>query len=323
MKKNYIIGAVVLACAVVAAIGGSVYYYENGKKLSSGVVQKQGKNKVKADKEISKESNKEVHKVEEVQKPNTLSKTIMEIDKENYDTYQWWNASESQLLEKLSSEAKEYKDAQIQSIVDNAKEIPSYLIRLAVMHPESIPYVAGYPTRKVNQPINIKPYYTPGKIPLFEQWDKQWGYDQYGEGPLATDGCGPTSLAMVAVGLTGNTSINPKVVADYSETHGGYVPGEGTSWSLMSDLGPHFGVKGTRISESQVIDELKAGHPVIAAMGPGTFTLTGHFMVLTGVTPDGKITLNDPDSIKYSNETWNFNQIATSARAYWSFTKIN
>ena len=318
MKKSYIIGAVALACAVVAAIGGSVYYYENGKKVSSELVQKQDKSKVDTNKKVDKEVNKE-----EVQKPNTLSKTIMEIDKENYDTYQWWNASEGQLLEKLSSEAKEYKDEQIQSIVDNAKEIPSYLIRLAVMHPESIPYVAGYPTRKINQPINIKPYYTPGKIPLFEQWDKQWGYDQYGEGPLATDGCGPTSLAMVAVGLTGNTSINPKVVADYSETHGGYVPGEGTSWSLMSNLAPHFGIEGKRIPESQVIDELKAGHPVIAAMGPGIFTLTGYFMVLTGVTPDGKITLNDPDSIKYSNETWNFNQIATSARAFWSFTKIN
>lgn len=314
MKKSYIIGSVALACAVVAAIGGSVYYYENGKKVSSELVQKKDKSKADTNKKINKE---------EVQKPNTLSKTIMEIDKENYDTYQWWNASEGQLLEKLSSEAKKYKDEQIQSIVDNAKEIPSYLIRLAVMHPESIPYVAGYPTRKINQPINIKPYYTPGKIPLFEQWDKQWGYDQYGEGPLATDGCGPTSLAMVAVGLTGNTSINPKVVADYSETHGGYVPGEGTSWSLISDLAPHFGIKGKRIPESQVIDELKAGHPVIVAMGPGIFTLTGHFMVLTGVTPDGKITLNDPDSIKYSNETWNFNQIATSARAFWSFTKIN
>lgn len=318
MKKSYIIGAVALACAVVAAIGGAVYYYENGKKVSSELVQKKDKSKVDTNKKVHKEVNKE-----EVQKPNTLSKTIMEIDKENYDTYQWWNASEGQLLEKLSSEAKEYKDEQIQSIVDNAKEIPSYLIRLAVMHPESIPYVAGYPTRKINQPINIKPYYTPGKIPLFEQWDKQWGYDQYGEGPLATDGCGPTSLAMVAVGLTGNTLINPKVVADYSETHGGYVPGEGTSWSLMSDLAPHFGIEGKRIPENQVIDELKAGHPVIAAMGPGIFTLTGHFMVLTGITPDGKITLNDPDSIKYSNETWNFNQIATSARAFWSFTKIN
>lgn len=314
MKKSYIAGIVASVCVVIAAIAGGSYYIESGKRVNSKSTSKSVEKK-------SQDEKKSVVKEEE--KPNTVSKTIMEIDKGNYDTYKWWNATNEELLAQLSSEAKEYKDSQIQSIVDNAANIPAYLIRLAVMHPESIPYVAGYPTRKLNQPINVDAYYTPGKIPLFEQWDKQWGYDFYGEGPLATDGCGPTALAMVAVGLTGNTSINPKVVADYSAAHGGYVAGEGTSWSLMSDLAPHFGVKGTRIQESQVIAALKEGHPVIATMGPGTFTLTGHFMVLTGVTPDGKVTINDPDSIKFSQESWNFNEIATSTRAYWSFSKIN
>lgn len=315
MKKSYIIGALVVACVIIGAIVGGTYYAEHSGSTHSKIISKPINEKNKDKKDV-------IAKVKEA-KPNSLSKVIMEIDKENYDTNKWWNATNEELLTQLSSEAKEYKDSQIQSIVDNAANIPSYLVRLAVMHPESIPYVAGYTTRKLNQPINVNAYYTPGKIPLFEQWDKQWGYDFYGEGPLATDGCGPTALAMVAVGLTGNTSINPKVVADYSEAHGGYVPGAGTSWSLMSNLAPHFGVEPTRISESQVMDSLKQGHPVIVIMGPGTFTLTGHFMVLTGVTPDGKITLNDPDSIKFSHETWSLDQIAASARAYWSFTKIN
>lgn len=318
MKKKYIIAVLILAAAIIFGLSAATAV-SNRKEAT---IKANNEKKITQEQVIKKQT--EIKKLDNEKKgANYLPPAIKKIDETNYDTYQWWNASEGQLLTQLSLEAKTYNDSQIESIVKNANEIPSYLIRLAVMHPESIPYVAGYQTRKLNQPINIDNYYTPGKIPLFEQFDKQWGYDFYGTGPLATDGCGPTALAMVVVGLTGNTSINPKVVADYSVNHGGYIDNQGSTWDLMTGVASHFGVDGTQIPESEVISELKAGHPVIVNVGPGLFTLTGHYMVLTGVTPDGKITLNDPDSIKYSQETWNFNQIAQSAKAFWSYSKAN
>ncbi|MDO7203706.1 papain-like cysteine protease family protein [Paraclostridium bifermentans] len=39
-------------------------------------------------------------------------------------------------------------------------------------------------------------------------------------------------------------------------------------------------------------------------MGPGHFTTEGHYIVLTGVTDDGKIIVNDSDSKERSSKTW-------------------
>lgn len=42
-------------------------------------------------------------------------------------------------------------------------------------------------------------------------------------------------------------------------------------------------------------EALSQGKLVVASMGPGTFTRGGHFIVLTGITDDGKIKVNDPN----------------------------
>lgn len=311
MKKKQIIG-IIVAAVIIAGVGG---YYGYADTLNSNATKEKAKIEHVDDKKV------ENNKIDEVKKPNVLSPTIKDLDKVDCDNDQWWDASQEELLNKLSGEAKKYNDKDIQSIVDNANVIPSYLIQLAVMHPESIPYVAGYPTRKLNAPINIESYYTPGKIPLFEQWDKQWGYDTYGNGPIAMDGCGPTSVAMVIVGLTGNLNVNPRVVAQYGENHGGYVYNQGSSALLMTSVAEHFGVKAKEINESEVKASLRAGHPVIVSLGPGEFTLTGHIIVLSGITKDGRIIMNNPDSIKDSESTWSLQDINNSARAYYSYTK--
>ncbi|MGL4740310.1 MAG: C39 family peptidase [Sarcina sp.] len=250
-----------------------------------------------------------------------LSPTVTQLDKTDFDTDYWWNTSESNLLEHLKDEYQKYKDPNIKIILDNAKNIPEYLIDMAVMHPEYIPYVAGYQNRKLNQPIDISKYYEKGKIPLFEQYDKQWGYDKYGLGPIAMDGCGPTSLAMVVVGVTGNTKVNPRVVAEYGQAHGSYTPNVGSNALLMTSVAEHFGLTPHRIQANQVVENLKEGRPIIAALGPGKFTLSGHVIVLVGITKDGKIIINNPDSVVYSREAWNLSTITDCARGFWSYTK--
>ncbi|MGL5614796.1 MAG: C39 family peptidase [Sarcina sp.] len=313
MKRKELIWILSILVVVIIAIIIGVNIYGNKKEQQM----------------ISKKNNEQINEANEIKEakeaivPNTVSKNIMEIDKTNYDTKHWWKASKEELINQLEKEEKQYNDEEIGSIIKNVNEIPLELIRLAVMHPETITFVAGYPNRKLNQPINIDNYYVKGEIPLFEQFDPQWGYDLYGKDPIAINGCGPTSLAMVAVGLTGNKNINPKVVADYSEAHGGYEEGGGSTWTLMTTLAPHFGIVATKISPKQVIEELKEGHPVIADEGVGEFTLTGHYLVLTGVTKDGKIKMNNPDSIDFSNRLWTINEIDKSAMAFWSYKKIS
>ena len=57
--------------------------------------------------------------------------------------------------------------------------------------------------------------------------------------------------------------------------------------------------------------------PIICIMGPGDFTTTGHYIVLTGVQ-EGKFTVNDPNSRERSTQLWTYEQLEGQIRNIWS-----
>lgn len=132
--------------------------------------------------------------------------------------------SNDEVLEKILENAK-YKESAYK-ILEKKELYPRELLELASKNQEAIDFVADYLNRKEDTvETSVVKGYKEGEIPLFLQWDKKWGYDKYGSNYIALNGCGPTSLAMVIVGLTGNTEINPKVIADYSYENGYLVEG--------------------------------------------------------------------------------------------------
>ena len=179
----------------------------------------------------------------------------------------------------------------------------------------------GYTAKKDQAPAEYIGEISSGEIPLLFQWDERWGYAQYGDNMIAINGCGPTVIAMVAAGLTGDNSITPYKVAQYAEEQGYYAGESGTSWELMTQGAVHFGVQGQELglSESVILSELESGHPVICSMRPGDFTTTGHFIVLTGVE-DGKIRVNDPNSRKRSETLWDYDTLEYQINNLWAFS---
>lgn len=176
--------------------------------------------------------------------------------------------------------------------------------------------------------------YPPGgaKIPLFMQSDARWGNESYGSSTIRSGGCGPTSLAMVIVGLTGREDVNPKVVADWSVDNGHRAEGQGSYWSLMTSGGKHFGLTVQAISRNdpkRIVSELSKGNPIIASMDKGHFTSGGHFIVLRGVSESGKILVNDSASITRSNKEWDLSIIMNESSTnggvkgspFWVFKK--
>lgn len=175
------------------------------------------------------------------------------------------------------------------------------------------------------------------EIPLFHQWDERWGNNSYGSGEtIATSGCGPTSVAMIITGLQGKMDgldtngddiVDPGEAASYSLAHGYRVQGQGTAWGFFADIGHKAGLNVREYSKSQyqqVYDELKKGNPIIASMGPGHFTQGGHFIVLVGLTEDGKIKVNDPNKQECSDTPWDFESIIVpEAVEFWAFDNPN
>lgn len=114
---------------------------------------------------------------------------------------------------------------------------------------------------------------------------------------VATSGCNATSLSMVIAYLTGNTQQTPYSLFCQSVDEGRYH-GAGWSHDTLSHYASSYGVKSQWIANDAdaILQALRAGKPVIAHMGPGIFTSRGHYLVLRGVTEDGLVLMNDPNS---------------------------
>jgi hypothetical protein len=127
---------------------------------------------------------------------------------------------------------------------------------------------------------------------------------------------------MVAYYLTGDPNMSPDRIIKFSIEDGHCVPGNGSAWTLISKGAMKLGlnVKELPLVEALVRNELEKGNPVICVMGPGIFTTTGHFIVLTGYE-NGMYRINDPNSIERSNKLWHFGQFQDQIRNLWALSK--
>ncbi len=208
-----------------------------------------------------------------------------------------------------------------------AEGCPDSLIRLYEKKPEARQFVLDYKNHRNDdandESIDISGDVMDGKLPLFIQWDKRWGYKTYGDDFLAVTGCGPTALSMVCVGLTGNLNMNPYAVAKMAQADGYYVNGSGSSWDMMTGLAGDLGLSANELGldADTIRSKLRDGHPIICIMGPGDFTSTGHFIVLTGVKSNGDVTVNDSNSRKNSDKSWNLEEIMSQMKNLWVYSK--
>lgn len=209
----------------------------------------------------------------------------------------------------------------VREVMAHKDQYPEELIQLLEGNAETVDFVLGYPEKKDAAPAETVGDVTQGEIPLLLQWDERWGYAYYADDMIAINGCGPTVISMVAAGLTGDNTITPYRVAQFSAENGYYAGDSGTSWSLMTEGARQFGIYGEEmgLSESEVLTALENGHPIICSMRPGDFTTTGHFVVLTGVE-DGKIRVNDPNSRERSGKLWDYSRLEYQINNLWVFT---
>ena len=245
-----------------------------------------------------------------------LSVTLNSCTKRKSDFECNHNASENKNTEKTAVETV------VSFAADNGlalEDWPTELIELLKKNPETEDFVLNYPLLKdTYQDIDLSEYADTDEVPLFMQWDKRWGYTPYGEDMLAISGCGPTCLSMVCVHLLNDTSLNPRVIAQFSEENNFCAPGDGTKWTLISEGAVMLGlnVEEVYLDESNISQILESGNPIICAMGPGDFTSSGHYIVLTDYV-DGMIKINDPNSIANSEKLWSYDEIAGQIDNLW------
>ncbi len=203
------------------------------------------------------------------------------------------------------------------------KDCPEELLEMLEKNEETYDFVAGYPDRAdyMGKEIDLSGEVKDGAVPLLMQWDKRWGYDSYGQELVAVAGCGPTCMAMAYLYLKGDTSMNPREMAEYAYGNGYYTEA-GTSWDFFTSGAAGLGLVGSELplGEAQIKNALDAGNVVVCSMRPGDFTTTGHFILLTGYDENG-FSINDPNSRKNSGKQWDYDRLGGQIKCLWSIGK--
>ena len=188
--------------------------------------------------------------------------------------------------------------------------------------PEVQDFILQIPLKKGQAPVNDISWADRSEgVPLFLQYDDRWGYTEYGASVCGLSGCGPTCLSMAGYYLTGDETMTPAAVAAFAEENHYYAPGYGSSWTLISEGAEKLGLtaKELPLVKGKMVDAVEAGHPVILALGPGDFTTSGHYIVLTG-WEDGAFRVNDPNSRIRSGKLWTYEELESQIRNIWEIS---
>ncbi len=164
------------------------------------------------------------------------------------------------------------------------------------------------------------------EVMYYNQMDERWADVMYGtSSTIGQGGCGPTSMAIVTSTLTGEAH-DPVELAQWSVANGHRCEGNGSYHSLIPAAATAYGLSCEKNLDAQgIVDALSSGKLVVVIMSKGHFTRGGHFIVLRGVTSEGKILVADPASYGRSEQEWDLsiimdesNKAAGSGGPYWA-----
>lgn len=165
----------------------------------------------------------------------------------------------------------------------------------------------------------------------YKQNDSRWGglsYAADGESStIKSAGCGPTSLADVLAAIV-SPYIDPVTLAAWARGHNYKVKNSGTSYSFFVPCAAKYGVtvrrlntfnlygKTTNAIHAQALAELQKGNWIIACMGKGLWTSSGHYVVAYGYEK-GMVYINDPASTKAARACNTWELFKSQVKYYW------
>ncbi len=212
----------------------------------------------------------------------------------------------------------------IRQVAENSGAYPQQLLEALANNPEMADFAAHFLEKKgMVTGSGLTEGEKDAEYPLFLQWDPRWGYASYGDDSVVgLTGCGPTALSMALYYLTGDASLTPDKLAAYSMENGYYIPGTGTAWLLMEQVPALYGlsVRQPEISRREMEQALEAGDVILCSMGPGDFTIGGHFVVIYGYDGEGFL-INDPNCVARSRQSWSFETLEPQMKHIFIISK--
>ena len=165
------------------------------------------------------------------------------------------------------------------------------------------------------------------------QTDAKWkniSYAAKGEtSTIGSAGCGPSCAAMVIAALA-DPSVTPATTAAWSLAHGYKALHQGTYYSYFAPQMAAYGIDCKQLNGATVyhgagsaktinakaLEAVKNGNWIIACMGKGDWTSSGHFVLWYGVDGSNALIM-DPNSTKISRRKAAIATFQYQAKFYW------
>ena len=159
------------------------------------------------------------------------------------------------------------------------------------------------------------------EIPLYLQQD--YPTTMYGGWPIRTNGCGITSMAMVASYLSDELMSPPEMCRRF----GGYSHRNGTDGMIFFKESPgmNFYLVEQTYEPTVAWQGLEDGHTVISVQHKGYWTRGGHYIVLQEITEDGMVRVRDSNIYNYrrianhANDEHTWGSIVSNGSGFWIF----
>lgn len=164
------------------------------------------------------------------------------------------------------------------------------------------------------------------------QTDPRWkdrDYSAKGERTtIGASGCGPTAMAMV-LATWADPAVTPATECAWALAHGYKAPNQGTYYGYFAKAAARYGLRCTMRNGVSLYGNagsgyhekakaaLEAGGLVIACMGPGNWTRSGHYVLVWRIDGD-TIHINDPASTLPRRTEGSYALFRRQVKYYWT-----
>lgn len=172
---------------------------------------------------------------------------------------------------------------------------------------------------------------------VYYQTDSRWkniSYAAKGESStIGTAGCGPTSMSMV-LATWADKNVTPKTECAWALANGYKCLHGGTYYSYFKPAAARYGLNAYQLNYSsiygnssssyhtQVKQAIDNNHLVIACMGKGTWTSSGHFVLVYNISGN-TIYINDPYSSAKNRTEGNYSTFKKQVKYYFIIENPN
>lgn len=159
------------------------------------------------------------------------------------------------------------------------------------------------------------------EVPLYLQQD--YPTTMYGGYPIRTNGCGITSMAMVASYMTDELMSPPEMCRRF----GAYSHRHGTDGMIFFKESPgmDFYLVDQTYEPTVAWQGLEDGHVVVSVQHSGYWTRAGHYIVLQEITENGLVRVRDSNIYNYRritnhvNDEHTWGSITSAGSGFWIF----